>query len=110
MHVTGPCADEAGRKFITSHPTGSSIEIQPQDLFVVSPEKELLGRLPYDATAEETYAFLMDILTRHPELAPNGGWSGAEPEPRDPALVQLRDLEARYNSTTPGSDWWRESV
>jgi len=110
MHVTGPCADDAGRKFVAGHPTGSSIEIQPQDLFVLSPDKQLLGRLPYDATADETYRFLLGILEQHPELAPPDGFSDPEPEPREPALVQLRDIQARYDSTTPGGDWWRQSI
>jgi formylglycine-generating enzyme required for sulfatase activity len=111
MHVTGPCADEAGRKFVASQPSSGSLEIFPPDLFVVSPEGELLGRLAYDATADETYAFLVDILRRRPDLAPPQGPAALEPPPpSDPAEVQLQDIEARYDATTPEREWWRSSI
>jgi len=109
-HMTGPCSDESGRKFLAGIPSESPVEIQPQDLFVVSPDKELLGRLPYDATADQTYGFLVGILEQHPELAPLDGFAESEPEPHEPALVRLRDIEARYDSTTPAGTWWRESI
>src|SRR5262245_59433507 len=110
MHVTGPCADGAGRKFVASHPGESAVEIVPPELFGVVRDKELLGRLPYAATADETYGSLIGILAQHPELAPPGGCADPDPEPDEPALVRLRDLETRYDSTTPAGDWWKQSV
>ncbi len=110
MQVTGPYADEAGRAFVSDQPSYSAIEIYPPDLFVLSPDKEILGRLPYDATAEETYRLLVDVLEEHPELAPPNGFTEIDPGSQGPAIAQLAEIEERYNSTTPGREWWKQSV
>ncbi len=99
-----------GRAFVSSQPGSGYYDIFPPDLFIVSPERELLGRLAYDATAEETYTFLLDILGKRPDLAPHEEQGAIMPAPSDPAEAALAELEARYNSTTPGRDWWKSSM
>lgn len=110
MHETGPCADDKGRKLVAAQPSSGAVETHPPDLFVLSPDEEILGRLPYDATADETYFFLVDILQKHPDLTAPGGLEDSNQESANPALAELRDLEMRYNATTPGADWWKQAI
>src|SRR5207302_919267 len=65
------------------------------DLFVFSPEKELLGCLPFHADATATLQFLQRILAAHPELAPADACA-VPYDPEDPAQRTLADLQTRW--------------
>jgi formylglycine-generating enzyme len=109
MHLRGPAADDVGRDFVLKQPPSGNFELYPPDLFVVSPEKEVLGRLGYDASAQATLNFLKDILRKRPDLAPPVGLDSFDPPPpAEPLEIALKELERRYNATTPDEQRWRE--
>lgn len=107
MHIAGPAVDDRAREFIVRQSGSGPFDTFPPDLFVVSPEERVLGRLRFDATTDEIVTVLQQVLDENPELAPD------EPvlqEPTDPAEISLRAIEARYNRTTPDREWWRNHV
>src|SRR5262245_41012903 len=106
MHLRGPLADDAGRSFVLSQPPSGNFELYPPDLFVVSPEGEVLGRLGYDASAEATLKLLKGILRARPELAPPEGPDGFDVSPvAEPLELRLSELRRRYDETTPEQEW-----
>jgi formylglycine-generating enzyme required for sulfatase activity len=98
MNLWGCGRDDEGREFVLRHPAPGRSDLYPPDLFVVDPEGELLGRLPFDASADETIGFLKDILRRRPDLAPPEGPNAFDlPPPELPGEVALADLQRRYD-------------
>src|SRR5262249_42346046 len=97
MHLEGPGRDDDGREFVLRHPARGRSDLYPPDLFVVDPDGAYLGRLAFDATADETIEFLKDILRRRPDLAPPGGPDAFDlPPPSLPGELALADLQRRY--------------
>src|SRR5688572_13544590 len=83
MMPEGPGADPPGRKYVLDTWPKDQWPVSPPDLIVVSPQREVLGRLPYDASAEATLELLERVLRERPDLAP----------PEDPTAVLAYDLE-----------------
>lgn len=108
MHIAGPAVDDMAREFVMRQPGSGPFDTYPPDLFVVSPDAEVLCRLPYDSTSDELLAALQDVLERRRDLAPPAG--ARVPEPTDSAELALREIEARYKRNTPNRNWWREHI
>jgi len=99
MNVWGPGRDDEAREFVLRQPTPGRSDLYPPDLFVVDPQGELLGRLPFDASADETLVFLKDVLRRHPDLAPAQGPDAFDlPPPTLPGEIALAALRQRFES------------
>ena len=97
MHLCGPGRDDEGREFVLSHPAPGRSDLYPPDLFVLDPHGALLGRLPFDASADETLTFLKDILRGRPDLAPADGPDAFDlPPPSLPGELALAELQRRY--------------
>ena len=97
MHLEGIGTDRVGREFASRYRRPDRSDLYPPDLFVVSPGFELLGRLDYAASAEETRSFLCGILQGRPGLAPleDPGTCEMNP-PLDPSEIELQELADRY--------------
>lgn len=108
MHISGPAVDDAAREFVMKQPGSGPFDTYPPDVFVVSPEAEVLQRFPFDSTTDEIFSALRDVLDRRPDLVPEGG--AALPEPTDPVEIALRAMESRYNRNTPDRTWWRNHI
>src|SRR5262245_44690874 len=97
MNLHGAGRDDEGREFVLRHPAPGRSDLYPPDMFVVDPEGTLLGRLPFDASVEETIGFLKDILRRRPDLAPPDGPDAFDlPSPSLPGELELAELQQRY--------------
>lgn len=107
MHIAGPAVDDRAREFVMRQPGSGPFDTYPPDLFVVSPEAEVLHRLPFDSTTPEILGALREVLERNPELASP---AATPSEPTDPAEISLRAIEARYNRNTPDRNWWRAHI
>ena len=88
--------DPVGRSLISFFHLGQN-PMRAPDLIVLSPEKALLGRLPFDARAETTLDFLQGILASHPELA-SGPTAEIVYQNEDPAQRQFAKIEARWQA------------
>lgn len=108
MHISGPAVNDMAREFVMRQPGSGPFDTYPADLFVVSPNAEVLHRLPFDATTAQILTALRETLERNPHLASADAIRPTEPV--DPAVAALRDIEARYESTTPDREWWREYI
>ena len=91
----------------TSQRQGMESMVYPPDLMVFDADKNLLGRLLYDATADETIVFLRSILNTHPHLKPKD-MDFEDVYAHDPEFEQLRrrfDNGERTSLTTLLIDW-----
>src|SRR5262249_15988008 len=70
----------------------------PPDLLVVDPDEQLLGRLDFNATAEETLDFLQEALARRPDLAPPENPLAKIDVDLESPQVALPDLQARVEA------------
>jgi formylglycine-generating enzyme required for sulfatase activity len=112
MRLEGQGSDPEGRKFVLTTYGEKQSRIFPPDLFVLSPEREMLGRLRFDATAEATIELLQDVLKQRPDLAPpTDTVSEHAYDLGDPMQAELATLEDRWESgeratlVTPFEDW-----
>lgn len=99
MRIDGPGSDEEGRQFVLDHRPENQNPVFPPDLFVLSADRELLGRLPYDASADETLALLQDVLKRRPDLAPTTPpLDELRYDDDDPAQSELASIVAQWSA------------
>ncbi|MFN8641282.1 MAG: SUMF1/EgtB/PvdO family nonheme iron enzyme [Candidatus Binatia bacterium] len=108
MHLRGPAVDDMAREFVMKQPGSGPFDTYPPDIFVVSPEAEVLQRFPFDSSTDEIFTALRTVLDRRPDLAPEG--APVSSQPTDPAEIALRAMEARYNRNTPERTWWRNHI
>lgn len=94
MHRNGPAADLLGQDFVLDTYRSEVSGMYPPDLLVLSPERELLGRLDWNATPEETVDFLKGVLEARPDLAPDIDLDAEEE--LAPPQRELRDIEAEF--------------
>ena len=111
MQSFGHGADSAGISFVREY-TDPVARCLPPDLFVLSPDEKVLGRLSFDASPEQTFRFLMEMLQAHPDLAPAGDPLAAHYyDFSQPAHKALADLQARWQAgereslIEPLEDW-----
>ena len=110
MFVEGPYSDSEGREFVTSHQLESQPPTYPPDLLVVSPDRDLLGRLDWNASPEETIEFLRSVLNETPDLAPESELDAEDSEVSAAAsdLAKLSDRfdhSARATLIKPLEEW-----
>jgi formylglycine-generating enzyme required for sulfatase activity len=98
MVLEGPARDDSGRQFVVRTTPKDRSLAYPPDLLVVDPEEQVIGRLDFNATAEETIDFLRDALARRPELAPTEDPLAKLDTDLEPPQVEMRDLEARFEA------------
>jgi tetratricopeptide (TPR) repeat protein len=67
-------------------------------MLVIDPDKQLLGRLDFNATPEETIDFLQELLARRPELAPDEDPLARLDRDLEPPQLELRELQARFDA------------
>ena len=97
--LEGHGSDPEGREFALGAYGEGQCKGFPPDLLIVSPERELLGRLPFDASAEATIKMLQKVLRDRPDLAPP-----VDPVVEhaynldDPMQAELAELENRWDS------------
>jgi formylglycine-generating enzyme required for sulfatase activity len=84
-------------------------------MFVISPERAILGRLSFLATEEETIELLLSTLENQPEFAGETDPLGEFiPDPNDPAQTALASLEVRWKNgerasmIAPATEWLEE--
>ena len=111
MQSFGHGADPAGISFVRDY-TDPVARCLPPDLFVLSPEGEVLGRLSFDASPEKTFQFLSSMLQTHPDLAPAGDPLASHYyDFSQPAHKTLAGLQARWQAgereslIEPLEDW-----
>ncbi len=98
MQSFGHGADAAGISFVRQC-TDPVARCLPPDLFVLSPEEKVLGRLSFDASPTRTFDFLMEMLQAHPEMAPSGDpLSQHYYDLAQPAHLSLAELQARWQA------------
>lgn len=94
----GPVRDDRGREFVARTTPLDRSPAYPPDLLVVTPDEEVVGRLDFNATPEETIEFLRDVLARRPELAPPTDPLAELDRDLQPAQEELRALQARFDA------------
>lgn len=111
MQSFGHGADAAGISFVRQC-TDPATRCLPPDLFVLSPEEQVLGRLSFDASAERTFQFLSDMLQAHPDMAPDGDplsehyYDLTRPDHQSLAALQARwQAGERSDLIGPLEDW-----
>lgn len=99
MMPEGPGADPPGRQYVIDTWPKKQWPVSPPDLLVVSPERELLGRLPFDASADETIELLRRVLRERPDLAPTDDPAKSLAyDLSDPAQGSLAAIEERWRA------------
>lgn len=112
MLASGCGTDRTGRDLVEAHARPDWPSFFPPDLLVFAPDRELLGRLRFDADPAAHLDLFHRVLTDHPELC------GDAPPPVPPAagvapspvplvdgaapLAELLDLCRRAGRTVPG--------
>ena len=98
LSLDGPHRDDSGRELVLrNHPPGRDT-FYPPDMLVIDPDKQLLGRLDFNATPEETIEFLQELLARRPELAPDEDPLARLDRDLEPPQLELRELQARFDA------------
>ena len=90
-------ADDDGRDLVEAvedDRRSGHAQVSPPDLIVLSPEREVLGRLHFAADPSATLDFLAGVLAEHPELAP------AEPDDdrEAPGAAAFAALQALWDA------------
>lgn len=99
MMFEGPGSDPEGRRIVEKYRRPDWDPIHPPSLLIFSPERELLGRLPWHAGAPEMVAEFHKVLADRPELAPNEDvLSKHAYDLDDPKQAALAKLEDRWDA------------
>ncbi len=99
LMLSGPGSDDAGRRLVVETRPPGMAAIRPPDLLVLDPDAQLIARLPFDASAEETLDLLRRVLAARPDLAPpRDPLADAAYDLDDPRQARLAELEARWES------------
>ena len=94
----GPLRDDSGREFVKETTPEDRSPAYPPDLLVVTPDRQVVGRLDFNASPEETVDFLRDMLAQRPDLAPERDPLARWVSGLAPAQEELRELEARFDA------------
>ena len=98
MQAFGHGADQAGIAFVRAF-TDPVSRCLPPDLFVLSPDEQVLGRLGFSASADETFRFLSGVLQAHPHWGPEGDPLAPHYyDLTDPAHASLDALQSRWKA------------
>ena len=102
--------DDSGRSLVEDielDRRSGHAQVSPPDLLVLSPEREVLGRLHFAADPGSTLDFLEGVLSAHPELAPAEAADNSEA----PGAAAFAALQARWHAgdradmVAPLADW-----
>ena len=105
MLLRGPHSDEAGRRFVAAHRRDDKPRTYPPDLMVLAPSGQLVARLDYAASPEDTVSMLRDVLQRLSLPLP-------QPASSDPAQVLLQAGERHHaeGDWRAAEEFWRRVV
>lgn len=96
MVLSGPGSDPLGRDLVNRTRLPGTSKIRPPDLLILDPEGEMLARLPFDASADDTLATLRGVLAARPDLAPKRGMNRDAPAGPPEARASLLEIEERW--------------
>lgn len=104
MVLEGPGSDPEGRELVNRTRLPGTSRIRPPDLLVLDPDANLLARLPFDASAEETLGTLRGVLVARPDLAPaTDPLAGPAATQPSAGRTELLSLEARWRGGERGA-------
>jgi formylglycine-generating enzyme required for sulfatase activity len=98
IRLIGPGSDDAGRKFALESRNPETDPLHPPDTFIISPERIILGTIPYNASEEKTLELLDSILDQNTDFAfANDPRKLFLPDANDAAQTSLASLESRWD-------------
>jgi formylglycine-generating enzyme required for sulfatase activity len=92
----GPESDEEGRAFVFMNMPPDGPKVLP-GLLVLTPEREIVGRIESNVSAEEMRVALQRVLEQRPELAPPELPARATHDPSDALQASLAELDHRWS-------------